>query len=212
MASSWKTTGGSLAAGASPFDGMHRFYQALLILATLAFSWSAMILAHESGHVLHAWLSGGQVSRTVLTPTVSARTELSHNPHPRFVAWGGAVWGCVIPLLLLGVVRWLSPQHAYLARFFAGFCLIANGAYLASAAWLPMGDASDLLRHGAWRWQLVLFGIATIPLGFYLWNGQGKYFGIGPQAQVVERRAAITMAVAAVAVTVLELAITHSQD
>ena len=164
MASNWRTTGGSSAVGASRFDGKDRVYQWLLVLATLSFSWAAMILAHETGHVLHAWASGGEISRVVMTPTVSARTELSHNPHPQFVAWGGAVWGCLIPLLLFAVVRRFRPQHAYLARFFAGFCLIANGAYLGSAAWSPMGDASDLLRHGAQRWQLVLFGSAAVPL------------------------------------------------
>lgn len=115
-------------------DDMHRAFQVLLILSTLGFSWLAMQVVHEFGHVIHAWASGGAVVRVYLHPLDISRTDLARNPHPLFVAWGGAIWGCVLPLGLFGLVRWRWPAQAYLPAFFAGFCLIANGAYLAAGS------------------------------------------------------------------------------
>lgn len=43
------------------------------------------------------------------------------------------MWGCAIPLFVLGVAAILRAKGALLfgVQLFAGFCLIANGAYLA---------------------------------------------------------------------------------
>lgn len=175
---------------------MLRFYQLLLILSTIALSWLAMMGVHELGHVLSAVLSGGTVTRVVLHPASFSRTDVTPNPHPLFVAWGGALWGCLIPLALLGVVRATARSHAYLAAFFAAFCLIANGAYLAVGSFSPDGDdAGVILANGGAQWTLVLFGLVTVPAGLYLLNGLGPRFGLGPAGGKVDRRAAIAMAV-----------------
>ena len=58
-----------------------------------------------------------------------------------------------------------------LVQFFAGSCLVANGAYIGAGSFRRIGDAGDLLRQGSPIWSLWLFGIITIPLGLYLWNG-----------------------------------------
>jgi hypothetical protein len=184
---------------------MPRLFQVLLIGSTLGFSWLAMMAVHEFGHVLHAWLSGGTVARVVLHPLDFSRTDLAHNPQPLFVAWGGAVWGCALPLLLLAVVRLLRWPWAYLVGFFAGFCLIANGGYLGGGALLGAGDAADLLRHGAPRWVLLLFGVATIAWGLGLWHGLGPHFGLGPARGHVDRRAAMGVTAALGVLVVLEL-------
>src|SRR5262249_25255242 len=113
---------------------MTRLFQVLLIVSTILFSWLAMMAVHECGHVLHAWLSGGTVQQVVLHPLDISRTDVWPNPYPLFVAWGGAIWGCVIPLLVLAGVRGLRWPYWYLAAFFAGFCLIANGAYLGAGS------------------------------------------------------------------------------
>src|SRR5947208_3221822 len=126
---------------------MHRVFQGLLVASVVAFSWFAMMAVHEFGHVLHAWFTGGRVSRVVLNPLEFSRTDVSLNPDPLFVAWGGAVWGVLIPLVVFLAARHLVPRYAYLAQFFAGFCLVANGAYLLGAALLPAADAEGLLRH-----------------------------------------------------------------
>jgi hypothetical protein len=184
---------------------MKRLVQSVLVVSTVAFSALAMMVIHELGHVLNGWLSGGTVSRVYLHPFDFSRTELSHNPHPLFVAWGGAVWGCIIPLLLLALARFARWSFWYLAAFFAGFCLVANGAYLGGGSVIVAADAKDLLASGAARWQLILFGLPCVSLGLWLWHGLGVYFGLGAARGQVDRRAAFGVATALLVLVVLEL-------
>jgi hypothetical protein len=83
-----------------------------------------------------------------------------------------------------------SPRLAFLARFFTGFCLIANGAYLAFGSLNGIGDCGELLRQGASQWQLWLFGALTMPMGLLLWHNQGSHFGFGPSKPHVDIRLA----------------------
>src|SRR5205809_5903353 len=82
-----------------------RAFQMLLIVSTLAISWLGMMVVHEFGHVLFTWLSGGSVARVVLSPLVFSRTDLQRNPHPLFVAAGGALVGDALPCLIFGLWR-----------------------------------------------------------------------------------------------------------
>jgi chitinase len=150
-----------------------------------------MMVLHELGHVLAAWATGGQVTDVVLHPLTISRTDVRPNPRPLLVAWGGAVVGCLAPLGLWLMVRIAAPRFAFLPRFFAGFCLIANGAYLAGGAFGRVGDAGDLLAHGAAVWQLVGFGLITTPIGLALWNGLGAHFGLGSANMRVDRTAVV---------------------
>jgi len=151
--------------------------RALFGVLLLYASWVGMMLTHECGHVLHAWLSGGKIAHVSLPLAGFSRTDVAPNPHPQFVAWGGAVWGCFTPLLLLAAAcRFARPRRLLL--FFAGFCLIANGAYLAVGLPLRAGDAGDLVRHGAPPWTLVAFGVITVPLGLAFWHLLGPRFGL----------------------------------
>ncbi len=185
---------------------MKRTSQLILVAATLGFSWLAMMAVHEAGHVLHARTSGGHVERVVLHPLAISRTDVDPNPRPLFVGWGGPIWGCLIPLALWGLVHWLARPHAYLARFFAGFCLIANGAYLAAGSLMPDGDdAGTILRHGGQQWQLIAFGLLASAAGLYLWNGLGPRFGLGTARGRVDGRAAAGMILAFVLLVALEL-------
>ncbi|MGE5193225.1 MAG: M50 family metallopeptidase [Deltaproteobacteria bacterium] len=189
---------------------MHRLSQFQLILSTLVFSWLAMQVVHESGHVLHAWTSGGTVTAVSLHPLEISRTDFSPNPHPQFVAWGGPLWGSLIPLAIYGLVRWRKWSRSWLAAFFAGFCLTANGAYLLGGSLFPAGDAAELLRHGAPRATLIIFGIAALASGLSLWNGLGRHFGLGTRPESTDRRAAWAMSAATVALIVTELCNTRS--
>jgi hypothetical protein len=184
-----------------------RFFQALLISSVVALSWMGMMAVHELGHALHAWISGGAVVRVILHPAAFSRTDVSPNPQPQLVAWGGAIWGCLLPLAAWAIVRRVKPAHADLAAFFAGFCLIANGAYLGVGAFSQAGDAGDLLAHGARRWQLVLFGLIATAAGLYLWNGLAAYFGLGPSPRPIDRRAAVVVAIACLLLAAAELAL-----
>jgi hypothetical protein len=188
-----RQTGGRLA-GKEPQGWLSdRFCQTALILSTIAFSWLAMMVVHELGHVLQLWFTGGRVDYVVLHPLMISYTHPAANPHPLAVAWGGPLWGCLIPLGLLLAVRQTARRCAYLAAFFAGFCLIANGAYLAGDAFLRGGDGRDLILHGSPPWLLVLVGVPAMGLGLWLWNGLGRHFGLAPNRGKVDPYAAIGM-------------------
>lgn len=190
---------------------LNRIFQSLLILSTVGFSWLSMMALHECGHVLHGWLSGAKPAGVYLPLIGFSRTEFAANPHPLFVVWGGPLWGCLLPLAILAGVRLLSAtaaggfatktakRYGYLATWFAGFCLIANGGYLAGGAFLGGGGADDpgvILQHGGARWQLLAFGLPAIAAGLFLWNGLGPYFGLGPSRGKVDRTAAVGVTIA----------------
>ena len=75
-------------------------------------------------------------------------------------------------------------------RFFAGFGLVANGAYIGAGIVMPVGDSVEMIRLGSPPWLLGAFGVATLPVGLWLWNGQGVYFGLNSGNGRVSRRAA----------------------
>jgi hypothetical protein len=184
---------------------MSRFHQWALILATLGVSWLGMQAVHEFGHVLGAWLSGGKIAKVVLHPATISYTRLAENPNPMFVSWMGPIVGVALPLVALAFARLFNFPGRYLVQFFAGFCLIGNGAYLGVGSFDEVGDAGDLLRHGASIALLWLFGVTTIPLGFWLWNGLGPHFGLGAAGGQLNRTVAHVMLSLLVILVTLEL-------
>ena len=164
-----------------------------------------MMALHELGHVWHGWLSGARLAAVYIPLVGFSRTDFAVNPHPLFVVWGGPLWGCLLPLMLWVAVRLLAKPYAYLAKWFAGFCLIANGGYLLGGAFLVGGadDAGVVLQHGGARWQLLAFGVAAIMAGLYLWHGLGPHFGLGESQGKVDRKAALGMTVALGCVIIL---------
>lgn len=140
----------------------------LLLLLALYPAWLAMMAVHEFGHVLHARLSGGRVMRVELPLLGFSRTDVSPNPHLNFVAWGGPLWGSILPLILWLALR--RTRVAGAAALFAGFCCVVNGAYLAVGWTMPDGDAGDLRRHGTPVWTMVVAGMALLSTGLYLWH------------------------------------------
>jgi hypothetical protein len=159
-----------------------RFPALILTLTAISASWLGMMIVHESGHVLAAWLSGGRVTHVVLHPLAFSRTDVSPNPRPLFVVWSGPIWGAALPAIAWLIARAVPLRSEFLLRFFAGFCLIANGAYLASAAVMPAGDTADLLRHGTPLWAIVVPGMAAFIAGLAMWNRLGSHFGFGGQS------------------------------
>ena len=174
---------------------MRRLHQAILIVSTVVGSWLGMQAVHESGHVVAAWMTGGRVVRVVLHPLTISRTDLADNPHPLAVVWAGPVIGVLLPLFLWLGAAGLRMPGAFVLRFFAGFCLLANGAYLAAGSFFGIGDCGVMLRCGSSPWQLWLFGAATIPAGLWLWHRQGEHFGLGRAAGPVSPGVAIASAV-----------------
>jgi hypothetical protein len=172
-----------------------RFWQVLLIASTLGLCWLAMMAVHEFGHVLNALLSGATVQRVVLHPLTISRTDVSPNPHPQLVAWGGALWGILIPVAMWRASILMRWESRYVFRFFAGFCCLANGLYLAAGSFNGAGDAGDLLRHGAAQWQLILVGLPMTVCGIWLWNGLGEKFGLGEARGKVDAFLAVVASV-----------------
>jgi peptidase M50B-like protein len=163
-------------------------HQIVVIASSLLASWLGMQAVHELGHVLGAWLTGGRVERVVLHPLAISRTDLAENPRPLVVAWAGPALGVAVPLLVFLAVEMSMTRcgaqerfarSRWFLRFFAGFCLLANGLYLGVGSLTGVGDCGDLLMHGSKPWQLWLFGLATAPLGLLLWHGLGPQLGLG---------------------------------
>ena len=159
-----------------------------------------MMAVHEFGHVAGAIATGGRVEGVVLHPLTISRTDVSPNPCALIVVWAGPIIGALLPIQLFLATR--GFKWTFLLQFFAGFCLIANGAYIGIGSFGKIGDAGDMLcphnccsennmlRHGSPMWPLWLFGAVCFPWGLYLWNGLGPHFGLGTAAGKVDHRAA----------------------
>jgi Peptidase M50B-like len=120
----------------------------LLLLTFLPLCWLLFQAVHELGHVAMTVATGGQIEKVALHPLAISRTDTAGSVHPALVVWAGPVVGVVVPLALVGVFKAAGLKWAYLVRFFAGFCLVANGAYLGVGAFARIGDAGDLIRLG----------------------------------------------------------------
>lgn len=191
---------------------MDRCFQVVLIASAAGFSWLGMQVVHEFGHVVALWATGGSVDYVILHPLAISYTHPAANPHPLPVAWGGVVCGALLPLAVHVLLRRLgrgkalaARPHVYLSAFFAGFSLVANGAYLAGDAVVRGGDARELIALGCPPWLLVLLGLPMIGLGLFLWNGLGPSFGLGPARGRVDRRAAVAAAASLAVLIAVEL-------
>ncbi|MHB0959930.1 MAG: hypothetical protein ACYC6N_22165 [Pirellulaceae bacterium] len=153
---------------------MSRFRQLLSGVSLVVLSWWAMMAVHELGHVLGAVLSGGSVTRVVCHPLGISRTDVWPNPHPGVVVWCGPLVGVTLPTLLALSIprRWARTRRV--ALFFAGFCLLANGAYIACGSFEGIGDCREMLATGTPRGVMVAFGIVTFSLGLLLWHRLGS--------------------------------------
>ncbi|HEX4613200.1 MAG TPA: hypothetical protein VH092_33750, partial [Urbifossiella sp.] len=145
-------------------------------------------------------------ARVVLHPLTISRTDLADNPSPLLVVWAGPVVGAAAPLVIWAAAAAARLPGAFVPRFFAAFCLLANGLYIAVGSIDRVGDCGEMLRHGSEPWQLWLFGAATAPAGLWLWNGQGPHFGLGPAGGRVSRAAAYGSLAACLALVALGFA------
>jgi hypothetical protein len=183
-----------------PRDAARRFHQVLLIASILWLSWLAFMLVHECGHVVGAVATGGTVQQVVWHPAALSRTDVQPNPHPLIEVAAGPVFGIAFPLAVASAASWLRLKAAYLTWTVAGFCLIANGAYVALGAFDPICDARQLFAHSTPRWLMVTFGLLTIPTGLWIWHRASPRFGLGRLPNAVNpRHAYVTFTLAAIA-------------
>lgn len=147
---------------------LDRFFQLNLVISILILSWLWMMIIHELGHVVLARMCGETVSKVVLHPLVISRTDATHEKHPLLVTWGGPFLGSLIPLAGFLAAKLLRFRFDYLCRFFAGFCLIANGAYVGVGSFSSVGDTGDLAAAGCPQAVMVAFGLVWAAAGLAL--------------------------------------------
>jgi hypothetical protein len=183
-----------------------RIPQLVLIGTFIPFCWLAMQVVHELGHVLLAWATKGEVTKVALHPLIVSRTDLAQNPHPLAVVWGGPVLGSLLPYGAFVAASLSRIPGVYLFRFFAGFCLVANGVYIGTGWLIANGaDPEVMIEHGSPTWLLVVFGLLTFPAGLYLWHRQGHHFGLGEANGHVSKSAAAISAALLIVLVAFEL-------
>lgn len=158
---------------------MKRLHQIILTASFPPLCWLLMMAFHELGHVVAGWATGGTITKVVLHPFAISRTDVSPNPSPLVVAWAGPIVGSLLPPVAYGISRVMELPVHFLPRFFSGFCLIANGAYIGIGSLGGIGDAGDMLLGGSPIWSLWLFGLIAVPSGLALWHRLGPDFGLG---------------------------------
>lgn len=137
-------------------------------------AWLLLQVFHESGHLFHGLISGAAVDRVTLDLMGFSFTSFKYNPHPAFVAWGGPIWGALLPVFIWIMTAFLRGRFRAWLKGFAGFCLIANGAYLAAGGPMRVGDAGDLLRSGVPLIVLIMLGTAMAVAGMCMWHRLGS--------------------------------------
>jgi len=164
-----------------------------------------MMLVHEFGHVLGAMATGGQVRRFVWHPLAFSRTDVMPNPMPMVVVWSGPMVGVLLPLMLAGLSTYFKLQWTYLMQFFAGFCSIANGAYISLGKINHVGDAGDMLRLGVPVWYMIIFGCVCIPVGLWLWHRASPRLGFGRSPHTIHPVHAYGVFIAGIVIVILAL-------
>lgn len=157
----------------------------------IAMVWWQMQTVHELGHILAALSLNEQIAEINLHPLQLSHTLLESHHYSTIFLWSGPLFGVLLPFALWQLSCFYKRDWSHVLRFYAGFCLIANGAYLGSAAISAVGDAKDLLNQRVPDYYLFTFGAITIPVGFWLWNGQGAKFGLGKNAEDVATKRAL---------------------
>ena len=93
-------------------------HQGVLIVSAILGCWLGMQAVHELGHVLGAWLTGGQVARVVLNPrTISPRTSPTGPPSPLGRRLGGPGHRRVVATGAVGRHGRPAMPRAFLVRF-----------------------------------------------------------------------------------------------
>jgi len=113
-----------------------------------------------------------------LHPLIISHTDLGENPHPLAVVWGGPVVGSALPLLAFAFASVCRLPGVYLFRFFAGFCLVANGVYIGIGWLLAQGaDPWVMIDNGSPKWCLFCSDSSPLPLGYIYGIGKGRTSG-----------------------------------
>ncbi len=135
----------------------------LKLVVLIVAGWCVMTFTHECGHIVGGWLSGATLRSAELRPWHLMHSLYEPDPYPLITLWSGPVLGALVPLGVALIVRreWMW--------FLAHFCLLANGAYLATA-WISGDrflDTRRLLDAGAWPISIGAYCLLTVGWGYF---------------------------------------------
>lgn len=121
-----------------------------------------MTFTHELGHIIAGYCCGGTLKSADLLPWHLPYSIFEPDPYPLVTLWGGLILGVLFPVALAMVIQrdWMW--------FIANFCVLANGAYIATA-WFSGDqhlDTPKLLAHGASPIGIALYCILTTGFGY----------------------------------------------
>ncbi len=134
----------------------------LWFIVLLIASWCVMTFTHETGHIVGGWCCGATLIDAELVPWRLPFSLFDPDPRPLVTLWSGPILGVLVPLTVALIVRrdWMW--------FIASFCVLANGAYIATA-WLSGDrflDTQRLLENGAHPVTIALYCTLTTGCGY----------------------------------------------
>jgi len=121
-----------------------------------------MTFTHEMGHIVGGWCCGGKLTTADLIPWHLPYSIFDPDPKPLVTRWCGPILGIAVPL---GVAFLIKRNWMW---FIAYFCVLANGAYIATA-WFSADrylDTPKLLEHGANPITIGIYCFLTIGFGY----------------------------------------------
>lgn len=133
-----------------------------MFVGLLVASWCVMTFIHELGHIICGYACGGTLTDADLLPWHLPYSIFEPDPLPLVTLWGGPILGVMIPLTIAFLIR------AKWMWFIAYFCLLANGAYIATA-WISgdrFHDTPKMLEHGAHPISIAIYCVLTIGFGY----------------------------------------------
>lgn len=135
------------------------------LLLSCLLGWWPMMAVHELGHVIGCAFTGAKIHHVILWPWTISQTIRTESAVPLVDTWFGPTFGALAPAAVYLFCRARRTSVRRILGFFAGFCLIANGAYI-GAGWIDrVGDAGDLLRHGSPKYALILGDVFSLKYG-----------------------------------------------
>ena len=179
----------------------------------LLLCWMGMQIVHEFGHVLGALMTGGRVSRVVLDPFTISRSDFAANPSPHVTVWAGSVVGSLLPVLCLGLLSGAATrpdgqvrpdgqsqpttgqERVMMMQFFAGFCLVGNGAYLLFGGFDGVGDCGVMRQCGTPLPVILGVGGLLTVAGFGVWHRLGRISWLWERDLISWRLAGVTAVV-----------------
>lgn len=137
-------------------------FRLMRFLLLLVASWVVMTFTHEMGHIVGGACCGGKLRSADLLPWHLPYSIFEPDPFPLVTLWAGLILGVLVPVAVAMIAR---RDEVW---FIANFCILANGAYIATA-WISGDrylDTPKLLEHGASPIAIAIYCLLTIGFGY----------------------------------------------